>query len=112
MAHADPHQQPHDPHAGAPGLEPAPNDPTHDVNGRAIVLWVLAWTGVLFLGLYALLVLFDFVLAHNRSARLDEAAKAQAPTQLQQQLDVEHAFLHGGPQRKSIEQTMRELAKD
>lgn len=89
---------------------PAPNDPTHDVNGRAVVAWVLAWTAVLFLGMYGLLILFDQVLSRNRTAKIEGLPNRQ----LQQQLQLEQAFLRGelpgGRQGRSIEQTLQEMA--
>ncbi|GAB4136035.1 MAG: hypothetical protein Fur0037_00270 [Planctomycetota bacterium] len=91
---------------------PAPNDPTHDVNGRAVVAWVLSWTIVLFVGLYGLLVLFDRILAKNRTAKVE----ALPNTLLLEQRKIEDDFLQGrfadGRQGKTIEQTMREMAKD
>lgn len=99
-------------HAPADHAEmPAPNDPTHDINGRAVVTWVLAWTAVLFLGLYGLLILFDQVLNKNRMAKIEGLPNRQ----LIEQRKIEDQFLSGqmpgGKQGKTIEQTMQEMAK-
>lgn len=99
-------------HAPAgPEHDPLPNDPTHDVNGRAVVTWVLAWTAILFLGMYGLLILFDQVLDKNRQAKIENVEN----TQLQKQRAIETAILDGqladGKHVKSIEQTMQEMAK-
>lgn len=104
--------QPHS-HQAAAGnaTPPAPNDPTHDINGRAVVTWVLAWTAVLFLGLYGLLILFDQVLNKNRLAKIENLPNRQ----LLEQRKLEDQFLGGqlpgGVRGKTIEQTMQEMAK-
>lgn len=103
--------EPATPHAvGQP--TPAPNDPTHDVNGRAIVTWVLAWTAILFVGLYLLLILFDQMLAKNMTTKIEGLQDSQYLKQRQK----EDAFLDGtqleGKQGKTIQETIKEMARN
>lgn len=89
-----------------------PQDPEHDINARATVVWVLAWTVILFVGLWVMLQLFDAVLFTEREAKIGTLA----PTERQQLLEQERVILSGqweeGAPRKSIEEVMREMARD
>lgn len=103
------HTDPHKAHGKAGATAPAPVDPEHEINAKATITWVLAWTVVLVIGLYLLLVVFDAVLFRERQRKVEQLPAKE----LQQRRDQEQRFLSGqweeGAPRKSIDQVMTEM---
>ena len=97
----------HDP---APATAPKPLDPAHEINAKSVVTWVVAWSGILFLSLWLMLVVFERVMQDERSGKIE----TRATEELQKTRDSENQFLSGKWEanfpRKSIEQVMQEMA--
>jgi hypothetical protein len=98
--------KPHDPQ---PSAEPKPLDPAHEINARSIVTWVVAWSGILFVGLWLMLVVFERVMQDERVDKIE----SQPNTELNDTKKDETLYLSGQWEanfpRKTIEQVMQEM---
>jgi hypothetical protein len=92
------------------GEDPKPLDPAHEINARSVVTWVVAWSVVLFVGLWLMLVVFERVWQDERVTKIELPDSEE----LKKTRDDENVYLSGKWEanfpRKSIEQVMQEMA--
>jgi hypothetical protein len=90
--------------------DPKPLDPAHEINARSVVTWVVAWSAILFAGLWLMLVVFARVWQDERVTKIE----LQESQELNDNRGKEADYLSGKWEknfpRKSIEDVMREMA--
>ncbi len=99
------------PHQPAPSAEPKPLDPAHEINARSVVTWVVAWSAILFAGLWLMLVVFERVMQDERSSKIETRPNDELNTTKEE----EGKFLDGKWEanfpRKSIDEVMKDMVQ-
>jgi hypothetical protein len=90
--------------------DPKPLDPAHEINAKSVVTWVVAWSVVLFVGLWLLLVVFERVWQDHRVSKVEQRDTEELNTNRAKENDYLSGRWEANFPRKSIEQVMQEMA--